>query len=113
MRTVEFPPSAILLLVLNSSLASFRLIRFPQNWPHDPNANQVTLVIGMNAVGDPDVFARLAIRCQHGVPKIDEQQSRLSCDVILDQSIGCFPLWCFVPTRRPGREAGERNGHFR
>jgi hypothetical protein len=54
---------------------------------HDFNAQKVTGVVGVDAVGDPEIHAGFAFRGQHGIPKVDEQKSGLGGDVVFDDLV--------------------------
>src|SRR5438477_10895684 len=82
----------------DGSSLRYSLIRLPQQRQHELDANLVTRVVGVNAVLDPDVIARLAVGRQHRVPQIDEVQVHLRSDVILHQLVRLPATGSFVPT---------------
>ncbi len=70
--------------------------------PRQSHANKVTGVVGMHAIFHPELFARLAVRIQHGGPQIDEIEVRLGRYVSLDHPVGLNTLWRLVPAAGPG-----------
>ena len=84
-----------------------------QDGAHDFDTEQITGVVGVDAVSDPEVFASMAVGGEHGVPEVDEMEPGLGMggDIILDELIGGFPARGFVPTAGAGSETGKGDGH--
>jgi hypothetical protein len=86
-------------------------VGFAQERLHDFNSQKVTGVVGVDAIGDPEILAGFSFGSQHCIPKVDEEESRLCGDVVFDHLVGFLAAPSFLPTTRAGRHAGESNGH--
>ena len=99
------------LMAIPGVILAFALVGCAKQGTHYFHPDLVAGVVGVDAVLDPEVLARLAVGGQHGVPEVDELQSRLSGDVFFDETVGCLALGGFVPTARARSDAGSKAGH--
>src|SRR4029079_16801421 len=67
---------------------AFSSVGIPQERPRELDPDEVSRMVRMHAVFDPDVFARLAVAREHRVPQIDELQVRPRRDIGADHAIG-------------------------
>ena len=67
-------------------------VRRTEHRRREADANQIAVVVRVDAVGHPDVLARLAVLREHRVPQIDEGQTLFGRDPRLDQRVGGLAL---------------------